>query len=74
MKEKELFAKLSKCQFGIDRAEYLGRYISGIGVETSPKKIVIILNWPILTSQKEMTSFLGLTGYYRRFIQGNVTI
>jgi len=69
MRNNELFAKMSKCQFGIDKVEYLGHYISGKGVETDPKKIVVITNWPVRANQKELRSFLGLSGYYRKFIR-----
>lgn len=70
MREHALYAKLSKCHFGIPRVKYLGPYISGNGVETDPKKIDTILQWPIPKNQKELRSFLGLTGYYGRFIKG----
>jgi len=70
MKQNELYAKLSKCSFGITKVEYLGYLISGKGVETDPKKIEIIANWLEPQSQKDVRSFLGLTRYYRRFIRG----
>ena len=72
MREHTLYAKPSKCQFGIPRVVYLGHYISGNGVETDRKKIDTILQWPVPKNQKELRSFLGLTGYYRRFIKGYV--
>ena len=46
MRQQELYAKLSKCTFGIAKVEYLGYIISGNGVETDPKKIEVIANWP----------------------------
>jgi len=61
---------MSKCQFGIDKVEHLGHYISGKGMEIDPKKIAIITNWPVPANQKELRSFLGLSGYYRKFIRG----
>jgi len=70
MRQHELFAKLSKCCFGMAKVEYLGYFISKKGVETDPRKIEVIANWPKLKTQKEVRSFLGIAGYYRRFIQG----
>jgi len=58
----------------MEKVEYLGHYISGAGVETDPKKIAVIINWPTPTSQTALRSFLGLTGYYRRFIKGYASI
>ena len=57
MKQNALYAKLSQCSFGIVRVEYLGYLISGIGVETDPKKIEVIANWPERQSQKDVRSF-----------------
>ena len=74
MRANELFAKISKCHFGIDKVEYLGHYISGAGVETDPKKIAIIVDWPTPTTKTALRSFLGVTGYYRRFIKGYASI
>ena len=71
--ENHLYAKLSKCSFGIAKVEYLGYLISGKGVETNPKKIEVIANWPVPKTQRDVRSFLGLTGHYRRFITGYAT-
>jgi hypothetical protein len=50
--------------------EYLGHIISEQGVLTDPKKIEAIANWPTATDAKQLTSFLGLSGYYHKFIKG----
>lgn len=68
--DHQLYAKLSKCSFGQKRIEYLGHIVSEAGVEMDPEKISSIMKWPIPTNLKSLRGFLGLTGYYRRFIKG----
>jgi hypothetical protein len=67
-REHNLKAKLSKCQFEQDKIEYLGHVISGKGVATDPSKIQDIVKWKTPATIKKLRGFLGLTGYYRRFI------
>ena len=69
MRENNIFAKKSKCFFGQSRAPYLGHYISEKGIEMDQKKITTMLNWPEIKTLKQLRGFLGLTGYYRRYIQ-----
>lgn len=64
-----LFDKLSKCSFGQTRIDYLGHFVSGGGVEMNPAKVHVVLQWPPPTKVKQLRVFLGLTGYYRRFIR-----
>lgn len=70
LRQNQLYAKLSKCTFGQDKIEYLGHVISSEGVATDPSKIEIIKQWPSPSNPTQLRAFLGMTGYYRRFIQG----
>lgn len=69
LREHTLFAKLSKCAFAVPQVEYLGHVISASGVSTDPAKIQAIAEWQTPKSVTQLRSFLGLAGYYRRFIQ-----
>lgn len=69
LRQHQLFAKLSKCIFGQSEIEYLGHIVSRQGVATDPTKLAVIQKWPESTSVTELIAFLGLTGYYKRFIK-----
>ncbi|GJW14512.1 ty3-gypsy retrotransposon protein [Tanacetum coccineum] len=74
LQEHRLYAKLSKCVFGQQRIEYLGHIVTGAGVEMDTAKVTAVTNWPIPTSVSQLRAFLGLTGYYRRFIKQYASI
>ncbi|KAL4387927.1 hypothetical protein GQ457_09G018130 [Hibiscus cannabinus] len=68
--ENQLYAKLSKCEFWIREFVFLGHVISTEGIRVDPKKVEAIVNWKQPTSVTEIRSFLGLAGYYWRFVSG----
>jgi len=69
LEEKQLYAKTSKCFFGVQEVEYLGHIVSHEGVKVDPSKIKAIKEWKIPTSIKHLRGFLGLTRYYRKFVK-----
>ncbi|KAL4339993.1 hypothetical protein GQ457_08G031450 [Hibiscus cannabinus] len=68
--ENQLYAKLSKCEFWIREVVFLGHVVSSEGIRVDPKKVEAIVNWKQPTSVIEIRSFLGLAGYYWRFVSG----
>ena len=74
LRNHSLLAKRSKCDFACRYVEYMGHCISKDGVSTDPKKIATIQNWPTPKTIMELKGFLGLTGYYKRFLKNYGTI
>ncbi|GKE04874.1 hypothetical protein Tco_1396892 [Tanacetum coccineum] len=70
LKKKKLYAKFSKCKFWIPKVQFLGHVIDRRGIHVEPDKIDSIKDWASPKSPTEIRQFLGLAGYYRRFIEG----
>ncbi|GJV48563.1 putative reverse transcriptase domain-containing protein [Tanacetum coccineum] len=70
LKKEELYAKFSKCEFWINTVKFLGHVIDSRGIHVDPAKTEAVKNWASPTTPSEIRQFLGLAGYYRRFIEG----
>ncbi|GJU21656.1 putative reverse transcriptase domain-containing protein [Tanacetum coccineum] len=70
LKKEELYAKFSKCEFWIPKVQFLGHVIDCQGIHVDPAKIESIKDWASPKTPTEIRQFLGLAGYYRRFIEG----
>ncbi|OKX69894.1 hypothetical protein AXD71_14845, partial [Listeria monocytogenes] len=69
LRRERLYAKFSKCEFWLREVQFLGHVVSNEGIKVDPSKIEAVLNWDRPRTPTEVRSFLGLAGYYRRFVQ-----
>ncbi|CAL9086561.1 unnamed protein product [Musa textilis] len=70
LRQEKLYAKLSKCNFWLNEIMFLGHVISSAGISVDPHKIEAVTKWKRPSNVSEIRSFLGLAGYYRRFVEG----
>ena len=70
LREKKLYAKCKKCEFWLDRVAFLGHIVTKDGISVDPAKVEAIVYWERLFNVTEVRNFLGLAGYYRRFMKG----
>ena len=70
LRKKQLYAKVSKCEFWFREVSFLRHIVSKEGIRVDPKKIEVIIEWKPPRNVMEVRSFLGFAGYYRRFIKG----
>ena len=68
LREHQLYAKFSKCDFWLKEVQFLGHVLSAEGVAVDPSKVKDMLDWKPPTTVHQVRSFLGMVGYYRRFI------
>lgn len=70
LRTEKLYAKFSKCEFWLKKVNFLGHVVSGEGIKVDPTKVQAVQEWKSPTTPYKIRSFLGLAGYYRRFIRG----
>ncbi|CAA0810389.1 Uncharacterized mitochondrial protein AtMg00860, partial [Striga hermonthica] len=70
LRREKLYAKFSKCEFWLNRVAFLGHIVTARGIEVDPSKIKAVSKWDTPRSAADVRSFLGLAGYYKRFIEG----
>jgi len=70
LRENQMYGKLSKCSFFQKKAHYLGHIISGEGILVDLEKVKAIMDWLVPKSAHDVRSFMGLEGYYYKFVEG----
>ena len=70
LRKEHLYAKLIKCEFWLDEVSFLWHIVSKEGIRVDSKKIEVVVKWNPPRNVTEVCSFLGLAGYYRRFVKG----
>lgn len=73
LEQNKFYAKLSKCDLNRDELLYLGHIVGAYGIRVDPAKVSAVASWPVPKDLHELRSFLGLTNYFRKFIQGYST-
>ncbi|XP_070005280.1 uncharacterized protein [Nicotiana sylvestris] len=74
LQQYQLYAKILKCEFWLESVTFLVHVVSREGIMVDPQKIAVVRNWPRPTTPTEIRRFLGLAGYYRRFVEGFSTL
>ena len=69
LKDHQLYGKFSKCEFWLIEVKFLGHVVLASSVFVDPEKVKAVMSWERLKSVFKIHSFLGLAGYYRRFIE-----
>jgi hypothetical protein len=70
LRAHQLYSKLSKCEFWLEKIAFLGHILTTEGIEVDPSKVEAVSKWKQPSNVTEVRSFLGMAGYYRRFIKG----
>nr|KYP49382.1 Retrovirus-related Pol polyprotein from transposon 17.6 [Cajanus cajan] len=70
LRERQLYAKLSKCEFWLSTVKFFGHVILVEGIAVDPAKVEVVVQWELPRIALEIRTFVGLAGYYQRFIEG----
>ena len=68
LREHRLFAKFNKCEFWLERVQFLGHVITGAGIQVDPTKVEAVVSWQRLRNATVIHNFLELADYYRCFV------